>query len=102
MFVSVADVESLPPGASRTVHAKGREFALFNIDGEFLAIDNECTHRGGPLGAGHVSGGKVYCPLHGWSFEIRTGHCSANGGRPVKSYRTRVLAGEVQIEIPPA
>src|SRR5437870_10712854 len=53
-FVSVADVKSLPPGHGRTVHIKGREFALFNVEGQFYAIDDTCPHRGGPLGAGYL------------------------------------------------
>lgn len=97
-FVSVADVKTLPPGYGRTVHLKGREFAVYNLGGEFYAIDDICPHRGGPLGAGYLENGQVFCPLHGWAFDIRTGACLSNPSKAVKSYPTRVIDSQVQID----
>jgi nitrite reductase/ring-hydroxylating ferredoxin subunit len=96
-FISVAEVDSLPPGKGRTVHVHGREFALWNLEGQFYCIDDQCPHRGGPLGAGTMQDGEVFCPLHGWGFNVRTGVCSSRPDRPVKTYPTRVLDGQVQI-----
>jgi len=96
-FFSVADVASLPPGHGRTIHIQGQEFALFNIDGQFFAIENTCPHRGGPLGAGTLKDGTVFCPLHGWQFEVKTGLCLTRADLPVKSYPTQVHNGQVQI-----
>src|SRR5262249_34203705 len=47
--------------------------ALFNVEGTFYAIDNTCTHRGGPLGEGELSGDTVTCPWHGAHFNVKTG-----------------------------
>ena len=69
-FHPAADATSLKPGEGRTVNIQGREFALFNHEGTFCALDNECPHVGGPLGAGWVENGKVYCPMHGWAFDV--------------------------------
>ena len=96
-FVSVAEAATIPPGHGRTVHFNGREFAVWNVDGEFFCIDDECPHRGGPLGAGLLKEGIVFCPLHGWGFDVRTGICDLRPDRPVKTYRTRVVDGWVQI-----
>jgi NAD(P)H-dependent nitrite reductase small subunit len=96
-FVSVADVASLPAGHGRTVHVHGREFAVFNLDGEYFAIDNVCPHKGGPLGAGLLKDGRLFCPLHGWEFEIKTGQCITRPDRPVTCYPTQVREGQVQI-----
>ena len=96
-FLAVADVASLPPGHGRTVHVQGREFAVYNVAGVFYAIDNTCTHKGGPLGAGFLEEGKVYCPLHGWAFDVRTGACENRPDLPVKTYPTRVVDGQIQI-----
>ena len=96
-FVSVADAGSLKPGHGRTVHAQGCEFALYNLDGQFYAIDDKCPHRGGPLGAGTLQDGQLFCPLHGWAFDPKTGACLTRPDRPVKSYPTRVQDGQVQI-----
>ena len=96
-FVPVADVASMPEGHGRTVHVKGREFAIYNCGGEFFAIDNQCTHKGAPLGSGMLDGYKVVCPLHGWEFDVRTGTCLVREDRPVKSYPTRVRDGQIEI-----
>jgi len=94
-FFPVAEAASLPPGSGRTVHLRGREYALFNLDGAFYAVDNECPHRGGPLGAGPLVAGKVHCPLHGWVFDPTNGVCESRLGCDLKSYSTRVERGEV-------
>jgi len=96
-FYPVADVASLPPGQGRSVHVRGREFALYNLDGQFYALDDQCPHRGAPLGAGVLENGCVYCPLHGWGFDLRTGACHNNPERPVRTYPTRIVAGQVEI-----
>ena len=96
-FVSVAEVVSLLPGRGRTVHVRGREFALWNVDGNFYCLDDACPHRGGPLGAGCLQDGLVYCPLHGWGFDPRTGACGDRPDKPVRTYPTRVVDGQVQI-----
>ena len=98
-FISVADVSSLPDGHGRTVHVKGREFALYNVGGQFCAMDDACPHRGGPLGAGALQDGQVWCPLHGWGFDPKTGACSNRPDRPIRTYPTRVLDGQVQIQV---
>jgi nitrite reductase/ring-hydroxylating ferredoxin subunit len=98
-FVSVAEAADLPPGKGRTVHVKGREFALWNLEGQFYCIDDQCPHRGGPLGAGNLDGSEVVCPLHGWGVDLRTGQCASRPDRPVRTYPTRVQEGQVQILI---
>jgi nitrite reductase/ring-hydroxylating ferredoxin subunit len=96
-FTSVADVSSLPPGTGRTIHARGRNYSLWNVDGQFYCIDDECPHRGASLGAGMMDGVEAVCPLHGWAFDVRTGVCALRPDRPAKTYLTRVLDGQVQI-----
>jgi nitrite reductase/ring-hydroxylating ferredoxin subunit len=55
-FVKVANTNEIEPGQARLVDVKGKEIALFNVDGELFALDNTCTHRGGPLAEGEVRG----------------------------------------------
>lgn len=98
-FIAVADTASLPPGKGRTVEVRGRRFAVWNVDGQFHAIDDTCPHRGAPLGAGVLENGKVYCPLHGWEFDVKTGACHSNPARPVNSYPAKEENGQVWIAI---
>jgi nitrite reductase/ring-hydroxylating ferredoxin subunit len=94
-FHPVAEAASIPSGQGRTVHLRGREYAVFNVDGKFYAVDNECPHRGGPLGAGVLEKGRIHCPLHGWAFDPKTGACETRMGCDLKSYPTRTRDGEV-------
>ena len=96
-FHNAAEAASLPPGSGRTVEIRGRRFALFNVDGVFHAIDDACPHRQAPLGAGSLEGQRVYCPMHGWCFDLTTGDCLSNPEKPVRTYPVRLIDGEVQI-----
>ena len=64
----------MPPGSARRIDLDGRAVALFNIDGRFYAVDDICTHRGGPLSRGQVTGTGVVCPWHGAQFDLETGN----------------------------
>ena len=55
------------------VQAEGRSIALFNVAGSFCAIDNTCSHEGGPLGEGELAGEIVTCPWHNAEFNVKTG-----------------------------
>lgn len=96
-FHPVAEVASLSLGMGRTVHLQGRNFAVYNFEGNFYAIDDECPHKGASLGAGFLEYGHVICPLHAWRFDIKNGYCFNNPQKPVKTYPTRVVDGWVQI-----
>lgn len=61
-FTKVASTADLAPGEAKCVEVAGKKIALFNLDGTFLAIDDTCTHRGGPLSESEVSGEEVTCP----------------------------------------
>ena len=76
--------------------------AVFNLDGEFFVIDDQCTHGPGSLSEGFIEGDLVECNFHNGAFNIRTGEVAAAPCMvPVKSYRTVVDAhGFVSIEVP--
>jgi 3-phenylpropionate/trans-cinnamate dioxygenase ferredoxin subunit len=72
-FVKVATRAELPPGSKKLAEVDGRPIAVFNVDGSFYAIDDVCTHDGGPLAEGELSGCEIMCPRHGARFDVRTG-----------------------------
>jgi nitrite reductase/ring-hydroxylating ferredoxin subunit len=98
--VRVAAVSEIPPGTGREVTAAGRIIAVFNVDGQFYALDGICPHAGGPLGRGTLHGSIVTCPWHGWQFDVTCGkHClTDNIVQP--GYRTLVQADDVFVELP--
>ena len=100
-FVTVTKAADLPAGAAVQIDVGGRKIALFNMDGQIHAIDDTCTHRGGPLSEGAVIGEEVECPWHGARFNLKTGaHLCPPAAKGVATFRTRVVGGEVQVEVP--
>ena len=71
--VCVARVSEIPPGTGKEVVVGDRLLAVYQVDGEFYAIDGICPHAGGPLGKGELQGCIVTCPWHGWQFDVTTG-----------------------------
>ena len=72
-FIKVAGTADLAPGEAKCVEVAGKKIALFKVEGSFYAIDNTCTHRGGPLCEGEVSGEEVAYRWHGAVYNIKTG-----------------------------
>ena len=96
---TVASTDELTPGKGLVAEAKGKEIAVFNVDGTFFAIDNTCVHRGGPLGEGDLEGEVVTCPWHSWEFNVKTGQCVNNPSACVKSYPVVLDGQDVKIEL---
>lgn len=90
----------IEPGSAKLVEVEGKEIALFNCDGEYYAIDNECTHVGGPLCEGDLDGETVVCPWHGGEFNIKTGEVLAPPAEEnVTSYKVSVEGDSIKIEV---
>jgi nitrite reductase (NADH) small subunit len=102
-WVRVTCVESVPLREGREVLVGKRSLAVFNLGHRFLAIDNHCPHRQGPLADGIVSGNAVVCPLHAWRVNLESGAVekpSAGVGHCVRAYQTRVEDGVISVELP--
>ncbi len=98
--VKIAQTSQLSPGTGKVVQAEGRSIALFNVEGTFYAIDNTCTHRGGPLGEGELKGDAVECPWHRAHFNVKTGAVlSAPAPTGVRSFPVKVEGSDVLIEV---
>jgi 3-phenylpropionate/trans-cinnamate dioxygenase ferredoxin component len=99
-FVKVAKTHEINPGQARLIEVKDKQIAVFNINGEFFAIDNTCTHEEASLAEGEISGHEVTCPLHGAKFDVRTGEVL---GPPayddVSSYTVRVVGNDIEIDV---
>ncbi len=98
-FVRVAGAGEIKPGEGKTVSVNGNDVALFNVDGNFYAIDNTCPHRGGPLGEGFLEGDAVTCPWHGWRFNVTNGANIVMPNISVKAYKVKVENNEVLISL---
>ncbi len=96
-FTTVATRAALPVGGRTLVPFAGREVALFDVGGVVYALDNCCPHRGGPLSEGDLQGSVVYCPLHAWDFDLKTGVSAGVPGAKVQAFRVRVVGEEIQL-----
>ncbi len=91
--------EDIPPGTCKMGWVGEKTVAVFNIDGQFYATQNECTHRGGPLCEGALWGDTVICPWHGSEFNVRTGQVVGGPAeRPIQTYPVEVKDGVIVIE----
>ena len=87
------------PGHAIRVNADGTPVAVFHVGDRLLAVDARCTHVGGPLDRGSVSGGVVTCPLHGSQFELATGKVVRGPAvQPIRAYRVRAESDALVLE----
>ncbi|MBI1870324.1 MAG: nitrite reductase small subunit NirD [Chlamydiae bacterium] len=93
----VCGTREIPAKEGRRVQFGDHQIALFHLGNEFCAIDNACPHKQGPLADGILAGSSVFCPLHGWKIDLKTG-CALNGGQgQVKTYPVKVVEGDVYV-----
>lgn len=98
--ITVGRAEDLPAGRSATVELPGgAELALFNIGGQFYAIENFCPHRGAPLASGTLCEHTVECDWHGWRFDLSTGECVNRRSSAVEIYDVRIEDGMIKITV---
>ena len=101
-WVRVMRTGCVPRGEGRAVVVRGRELAVFNLGGRFLAVENRCPHKGGPLADGIVSGASVVCPLHAWKVRLDTGSVDRPTATTacVQAFATRIEDDIVLIQLP--
>jgi nitrite reductase (NADH) small subunit len=118
-WVRVAPCDQIPPRQGRSVSIEGRELAIFNLGpspepgaglstelgtgDRFLATDNRCPHKGGPLCDGIVTGVSAVCPLHAWKINLTDGRVErpqGAGAHCVATYPVRVDEGVIVVGIP--
>jgi 3-phenylpropionate/trans-cinnamate dioxygenase ferredoxin component len=99
-FVKVANVGDVPPGGKKLLDLDGRAIALFNVEGQFYAIDDVCTHDGGPLAEGELEGAEIRCPRHGARFDVRTGKALCFPAfEPVETLVVEVRGNEIFVSL---
>ena len=97
-WINVAEEGRLAPGTHRVVDADGTQIVVFNLAGEYYAIEDVCTHDGGQLTGGTVEGDQIVCPRHGARFCIRTGEAlTAPAYEPTAKFPVRIVGGVVQV-----
>lgn len=101
-WIRIAPVSEIPLREGRPVRVAGLSLAVFRTESGFLAVENRCPHRGGPLADGIVGGTTVTCPLHNWRISLETGAvtrpCSV-GAASVASFPVKVEDGILLVSL---
>jgi 3-phenylpropionate/trans-cinnamate dioxygenase ferredoxin component len=98
-WVDVASTAEIGPESWRTVDVDGTDIAVFNVNGEYYAIEDMCTHDGEILSGGTVTGKEITCPRHGARFSLITGEVLGPPAyEPVRTFAVRVKDGMVQVK----
>ena len=99
-FTRVCRVSDVPDPGQTVLEVGDRLVALFHVGGEFWAIDDVCTHDGGPLAEGELHGHTITCPRHGARFDIRTGRVlSMPATRDITAHEVKVEGEDVWIRL---
>lgn len=100
-WFDVARADEIPSGTARAAEVEGTPIAVVNVDGEFFAVEDLCTHDGGDLATGDVEGDEIVCPRHGARFCVRTGAVKAPPAyEDILTFPVRVEGGVVQVQLP--
>ena len=95
----VAGLEDLPEGRVKVVTAGSQTIALTHVNGEYGALDNRCTHQGGPLGEGSIENNCLRCPWHGWDFDPLTGVSQTDPQASVTTYPIEIRDDGVYVGV---
>ena len=97
-WVTVARVGEIPDPGRKIVRIGDQAIGVFLVGGRYCAIEDVCTHDGGPLAEGFVEGTVIECPRHGATFDLCTGAAlTLPAVTPVPTYEVRVEGDEIQV-----
>ena len=101
-LIDICPADSLPPGAVRLVAWEDLEIGVFNCAGEYLAIEDRCSHDDGELAYGELDEATctIECPRHGSRFDLRSGKpVNLPAYEPVHTFPVTVQNGMIKIEV---
>ena len=99
-FIRVCKTSDIPDPDKAVFEVDERFIVVFHLDGEFYALDDACTHDGGPLGEGIIEGFQIICPRHGARFDIPTGQAMTMPAvHATAAHEVKVENGEVWVKL---
>ena len=99
-LIRVARIAELPPGKMRRVDVGKLRILLANVDGQFYATDDTCSHEDASLSTGFLKGEWVKCPLHGSRFNVRTGEVADEPAEVnLRTYDVRIDGNDICLNL---
>jgi len=96
----VSSLEELKSKKAKFIEINNDELAVFFSNGHLYAVNNFCPHRGGPLSEGEITENQsVICPLHGWSFDLKTGECLNMPNAKVETYPIEIRGKDIFVKL---
>ena len=93
--------EEVPEGQQIFFTLDDLPMVIFNIVGTYYAIADQCSHDGGPVGEGDLTGTEIKCPRHGARFDLNTGKAlSMPATVDIPAYPVRIENGQIQVGVP--
>ena len=98
-WINAVKADKLKPGKHVVVEVDDAMIVIFNLNGEFYALEDVCTHDGSEIASGCVIGENIECPRHGAQFNIKTGEVAAPPAyEPIDTFPLQVVDGVVQVK----
>lgn len=99
-FVSVANLSDIPDPGRMLVEIDERLVVVLCVGGEYFALDDVCTHDGGPLSGGEIDDHTIACPRHGAKFDIRTGAAlTMPATQPTAAHEVKVEGDQILVKL---
>lgn len=97
----VAKTSDIPPGQLHKVSVEQKEIVIININGDFFAMDDTCTHAGASISDGKLDGSIVTCDWHGAQFDCKTGKLEKFPAKinDLKSYQVIIESDDVFVGV---
>ena len=100
MIHPVAKTGDVAPGATKKIDVDGVAVLLCNVDGTLYAVEDVCTHDGGPLDEGELDGCRIMCPRHGALFDVTSGAAlTLPAVIPLPTYAVRIDGDDVFVDV---
>ena len=99
--IIVGKTSDISPGKMQKVTADGKEILVVNVDGNYFAMNDTCTHAGASLGDGKLDGSILTCDWHGAKFDCKTGklHAFPAKIKDLNSYKVVVESDNIFLEL---
>jgi len=100
VYTTVVATEAIAEKSFSTFTVNGIDIAICRFRDEYFAIKNHCSHSDSTFEGGRMRGYRIMCPLHGATFDIRSGEATgAPAKRPIETFPVRVNEGMVEVDL---
>jgi 3-phenylpropionate/trans-cinnamate dioxygenase ferredoxin subunit len=101
-YQNLANIAEIAEGGMKSFRLSGHDILICHINGNFFAIENQCSHAKAKLEGGRLRTYRLYCPLHGASFDVRDGSVKGKPAtEPIRAYPLQVIDGRIRVCLEP-